>query len=224
MKLHLLPCLLFITIAFSSCKDTSVKTAMKKFPGFTKQQMEQMLWTKEQYCIPFDLDTAEQAKLKKSTNGKCAIPLPTWLPEGFTVEDIDANLGKNLSSDSLAVTILYSKKLANGKKQAFIIETRFEFGDLPYSDPIFITSALGNICLFYEPVDDSIYTDPEGWGKKIKNCAITDLIECDSAAYPKYVYMSIDEFLAQDNIVSKDNFEMIPFEDTKKIIASMQKL
>jgi hypothetical protein len=225
------PCALLLLLALECCvcscqtentaTNASAETAMKKFPGFTKPQMQQMLAAKEQNCIPADMDAGE---LATTTGGKCAIPLPTWLPDGFVVERINARLGKNLKVDSMAMSIVYSKKTDGGKKQTFMIEARFEFGDMLYSEQTFVTSALGKVYLYYEPIDDTLGSDSTRWGKKILNFVMSDYIVCDSAEYPKYVYMSMGDLLEENGIVIKNNFEMIPLEETKMIIASLQKL
>ena len=231
MKLHSLCLLLFITIACLACtgeakksgdSDTA-KEVLLRFPGFNKQQIEQLLLAKEQYCISSALDSIERSALEKATKGKCSIALPTWVPSGFTVESMKLKLGMEIHPDSLAVSILYTRKTANGKKQAFIIEAGFEFGDLPYGDPFIVNAPVGKINLYYEPVDDSISADKDSWGKKTKDYVITDWFKCDTTGYPKYMYMSIEQSLVHEHIVDEGAFEMISLEETKKIIGSIEK-
>lgn len=186
--------------------------------------MEQLLWAKEQYCIATGFGINDSIKLEKRTQGKSWIPLPTWLPEGFKVERVLTKLGRNMDIDSIALNIIYTRKMQNGKKQAFIIEARFEFGDIMYTDFQVINSAVGKIRLYHEPINDSITGEETEWGKKTKNFAITNYIERSTDDYPKYIYMCYDEFFVRDGIIETNSFEMISFDETKKILASLQKL
>ena len=163
LKLLLVLYVIVITVVYCVCTGSTVSnnnsgivdTSLHRFPGFNKEQMEQLLLAKEQYCIPSNLDSSEKATLEKSTKGKCCIPLPTWLPQGFAVRSVKVQIGKNVDPDSMQLSIVYSKKAVSGKIQVFVIEAGFEFGDIPYSDPYIINSSAGKINLFYEPVEDS---------------------------------------------------------------------
>ena len=227
MKTRLFICIVLAITTCCGCgngNSAAISDALHKFPGINRGQMEQLLWAKDQYCIPSDMDPKEKLQLEKSTNGKCGIPLPTWLPEGFAVEEVNTNLGKGINSDNMELSLIYSRKMNNGKTQMFIIDAGFEFGDLPYRDPIVVTSSVGQINLFYEPVDDSITEDSTQWGKKTKDYAITDWFNADVAGFPKYEFVSAGDVFADDSLIDRGKFEMISQEEAKKILASMKKL
>jgi len=113
--------------------------------------------------------SAAQLKQLQAAKRVTALPLPTWIPSGFTLEKVDAKLGTRTKIEDRYLAIVYSKKLANGKKQRFGFEAGFDgIGDLMYDGAKTIPSAFGKIYLLYEP------NDPDEAGKKLKNYVMTE--------------------------------------------------
>lgn len=210
--------------AGSADSAAQVSRAMKRFPGFEAKQLWHLLKSKEMNCVPSDLDPKERAELLRATQGRCAIPLPTWLPEGFRAVYVNARLGEGTNSNNMALNITYIKKLPDGKKQVFTLEALFEFGDIPYTRPKKVATHFGPVDLYYEPVDDSISADKNNWGKKTPNYVITDLFCASKACYPRYAYSSIAEEYVRMHMLTTKDFVMITEAETKKILASMELL
>jgi hypothetical protein len=186
----LLGIMLFATSLNAQSKRSglSVDEAMKKFPGFTTQQMQQLFKAKKYYPIP----------------------LPTWIPAGFKVEEILTLVGPKIKQEDKVLNITYSKKIANGKKQAFTIEAGIDgIGDLPYEHTHIVKTALEEVYLCYEPIDDAGV-------KPIKKYVRTQWFDCDGTAY---AYGSVGGMPR-----SPAGQVMISIADTKKIIGSLQKL
>lgn len=96
-------------------------------------------------------------------NTKIALPLPTWVPEGYTVTHIVTKTGRQVKIENKVLTITYGKKLLNGKKEEFKIDAGFEgLGDLPYEGSTMVKSKVATIYLYYEPYEE------DGDNKKIK--------------------------------------------------------
>ena len=136
-----------LTAAVSAqVSNASIAAWMKRFPGVSRAHMEQLLTAKTQF----------------------AIPLPTWVPAGFSIERIKSRIGRRVSLEDREFVIIYSRKLANGRFQRFSIEAGFDgLGGLPYDLTKQIVSPVGKIDLMYEP------PDPDGGGK-LKNFAMTE--------------------------------------------------
>jgi outer membrane lipoprotein-sorting protein len=148
-KIFLLSVLLFSFAVAGSAQATAakVKAAMKKFPGVSKTQMEQMITAKK----------------------VMQIALPTWLPAGFKIEEIKSRLDRGVAIEDREFVIIYSRTLANGKAQRFALEAGFDgLGDLMYDGARILTTPLGKIYLLYEP------KDPDDGGEKIKNYVMTE--------------------------------------------------
>lgn len=145
--------LLFIVIVaacsvtlFAQSSDAKITAGIKKFPGISRADMEQLI--------------AAKAVL--------AIPLPTWLPSGFALERIQSRIGRRVSLDDREFIIIYSRKLDGGKFQRFALEAGFEgLGGLPYDPTMSFASPVGQIELMYEP-------EEPGGGAKITNYSMTE--------------------------------------------------
>lgn len=125
---------LFVAITFSAISQTKII-----FPGITETQKQQLLHT------------------------KIAIPLPTWIPDGFAVSKIVTKTGKALKLEDKIYTVTYEKKISSANSLKFSIDAGFEgLGDLPYEDGEAIKSNVGTIYLYYEPYEEDMN------GKKVK--------------------------------------------------------
>ncbi|MCD6010712.1 MAG: hypothetical protein K0Q79_574 [Flavipsychrobacter sp.] len=154
-------------------------------------------------------DTTSMQKLV-AIKKKYGIPLPTWIPDGFKVEKVSVKVNGKFDPMDQGIAITYSKKLPDGKKQSFIFEGAIDgIGDLLYQHTHIIKSALGEIELCYEPKD-------EDNSKTLKNYVRTQWFDCNGTAW---AYSSCK------GIGSKSgNTTMIPIDETKKILASLQQL
>lgn len=126
------------------------------FPGLSESQKQQLLST------------------------KIAIPLPSWVPDGYTVTHIVSKTGRQVKIENKVLTITYGKKLANGQSQEFKIDAGFDgLGDLPYEGSTTINSKAGIIYLYYEPNDEGAE------GKKIKQYGLimTEWFEIKKLAF-----------------------------------------
>ncbi len=124
-----------------------VQAAMKKFPGVSTGQMQQIVAAKR----------------------VMSIALPTWLPAGFKVEEIKARIGRAVALEDREFIIVYSRTLQNGDTQRFALEAGFDgLGGLPYDVTKTLRSPIGEIDLMYEPKD----LDDDG--KKLENYVYTE--------------------------------------------------
>ena len=97
------------------------------FPGLSEKQKQQLL------------------------NTRIAIPLPTWIPDGFAVTNIVTKTGKSIKLEDKVYTVTYAKKLPNVNSIKFSVEAGFDgLGDLPYEGSETIKSKVGDIYLYYE--------------------------------------------------------------------------
>ncbi len=166
---------------------TALEIALKRFPGFDTAQMRLLLIAHKHYCIP----------------------LPTWLPEGFSVEKVVTRIGKTVKQENKELYITYSKQLSNGKKQSFTIEAGIDgIGDLLYQTTHTIKSQPDLIGLCYEPRDET-------GTKTLKRYVRSQWFDCNGTAY---AYGSCLGASGRSGY-----FVMISLADTKKILASLQK-
>lgn len=164
----------------------AAKASVVRFPGVTEFQMGLL------------------REAKKIT----AIPLPTWVPEGFKVADVKVRLGSEVEIQDRVLTIIYSKKLASGKVQRFALEAGFDgLGGLPYDATKVISSGVGQIYLMYEPNNED---------GKIRNYVMTEWFKVGETEF-HYNGMYGDK--AED-----ESLTMISLADTEKILKSLQRL
>lgn len=152
------------------------------------------------------------AQLKTLQTIKRTIPiaLPTWLPSGFTLENIQSNLSRGAKEYDKEFTLIYRRSSADGKFQQFALSAGFEgLGDLLYDETSIIKSPIGTIYLLYEPID------PED-GKIIEKYVMTQWFRVGSLDY-HYVGMYGYEEGNEDHL-------MIPLADTERILRSLQRL
>ncbi|HMO80319.1 MAG TPA: hypothetical protein PKD24_05975 [Pyrinomonadaceae bacterium] len=151
-----------------------------------------------------------QLKTLQSMNRTIPIPLPTWLPTGFTLEKIQSRLGRGVKVYDREFTLIFRRSLADGKFQQFALSAGFEgLGDLLYDETSIIKSPIGTIYLLYEPID------PED-GKRIEKYVMTQWFRVGSLDY-HYVGMYGYEEGNEDHL-------MIPLADTERILRSLQRL
>lgn len=178
-------CIAFLVTAFSVF---TYAQGSRQFPGLSAMHVEMLTATKK--ITP--------------------VPLPTWLPAGFKVENVKLKLGSSVAIEDQELIVIYSRKLADGKTQRFSIEAGFEgIGDLPYDTTSSVKSAVGPIDIAYEP------PDLDGGGKKLKDFAMTQWFTVGKTAF-HYDGMYGAESGAK-------NLAMIPLADTRKILQSLQK-
>lgn len=159
-----------------------------RFPGVSARQLQQ-------------LNTA-----KRST----PLPLPTWVPAGFTIEKIEMKLGPRVRIENKVLVIVYSRRLPNGKAQRFAFEAGFEgLGDLPYDTTSSVRSAIGPIDIAYEPPDLD-----EG-GKKVKNFVMTQWFNVGKTPF------HYDGMYGAET--ENRSLAMISLADTRKILGSLQR-
>ena len=136
------------------------------------------------------------------------VALPTWLPAGFTLEEVHARLGSDLEIYERELILIYSRPMPNGKVQRFALEAGFDgIGDLPYDETKIIRSSIGDIYLVYEPFD------PENQKEKIRDFVMTQWFDVGNVAY---------HYDGMFGIESTKNLEMISIADTEKILASLR--
>lgn len=139
-----------------------------------------------------------------------AIPLPTWLPNGFKLEKVDVHLGSKVPIEKKRLTIIYSRRLSDGKTQRFALDAGFEgLGDLPYDTTKSVRSAIGQIDIAYEP------PDLDGNGTKTENFVMTQWFTVGKTAF-HYDGM----YGAKPN---EKRLTMISLADTVKILASLKR-
>jgi hypothetical protein len=138
------------------------------------------------------------------------IPLPTWLPAGFTAEKVTAKLGAMVPLEDKQLIIVYSKKLPGGKVQRFSLEAGFDgLGGLPYNVTKVVPSAVGKIDLMYEP------NDPDDEKKKIDRFSMTEWFKVGKTDF---------HFDGMYGIYENDKgLTMLSLADTEKILRSLRR-
>ncbi|HEX6280285.1 MAG TPA: hypothetical protein VFZ49_09775 [Pyrinomonadaceae bacterium] len=164
-KLFAVTFLLSGLVSIASAQQASkaaVQAGLKKFPGVSATQMEQLIAAKRVMTLA----------------------LPTWLPTGFKVENIKSRLGRAVALEDREFFVIYSRTLPNGKTQRFALEAGFEgLGGLPYDNPKSLRSAVGQIDLYYEPKD----LDDDG--KVLKNYVYTEWFKVGNRTDWHYIGM-----------------------------------
>lgn len=179
----------FILLALSLCVAHAFgQTGEDRFPGLSPAHLKQL------------------REAKRSVQ----FPLPTWLPAGFKAEKVEMKLGPRVPIDEKVLTVIYSKKLPNGKVQRFAIEAGFDgLGGLPYDVTNAISSPVGKIDLMYEPKD----LDNEA--AKLKNFAMTEWFRVGRTDFHyDGMYGSRED---------DPNNAMLPLADTLKILRSLKR-
>jgi hypothetical protein len=181
--------LLGLSITLSAQPSTAeVRAAMAKFPGVSEMHMTMLL------------------EAKKVT----PLPLPTWIPEGFRVEDVKLRLGSQVEIQDKVLMVVYSKKLPDGGVQRFALEAGFDgLGDLMYEPTKIIRSGIGEIILIYEPKDDD--------GMVQNEYVMTEWFRVGKTDFH---YIGMYGF----NEEGDKSARMISMDDTVKILTSLKRL
>jgi hypothetical protein len=160
------------------------------FPGITDAQKQQLL------------------------NTKIPVPLPTWIPEGYTVTNIITKTGRAIKIQNKVLSITYSKKITGGKPMEFRIEAGFDgIGDLMYEGET-VKSKVGNITLCYEPYEE------DGEGKKIKQYGF---IQTEWFDIKNLAFCVIFGMHSENEKINRTR-PKISKADAKKVLQSMQVL
>ena len=179
-----------LAYCFVICAALSVVASAQdvRFPGVSSVQMQQL----------------------RTAKRWTALPLPTWIPEGFKIEKITMNLGAKVAIQYRLLEIVYSRRLPNGKTQRFAIEAGFEgIGDLPYESTSSVRSGVGQIDIAYEP------PDLDGGGTKTRDYVVTHWFDVGKIPF------HYDGMYGNES--EKKRLAMISLADTRKILSSLQR-
>lgn len=155
-----------------------------------------------------------EGQKQKLLSTKIPVPLPTWIPAGFSVTNMVTNTGKSVKIEDKVLSVTYGKKSANGRLLKFKIDAGFDgLGDLPYEGGEPVKSKVGNIWLYYEPIEE---VDD---GRKVKYVGFiqTEWFEVRGLAFHVSFIQSNDDDLNK-------RLPKISKADVKKILQSMQVL
>lgn len=160
------------------------------FPGLSEKQKQQLL------------------------NTKIPMPLPTWIPEGYSIVDVVTKTGRSIKIENKVLTITYGKTGGGKNSPQFTIDAGFDgIGSMDYEGET-IKSKVGNITLYYEPYED------EGDNKKVKQWGLiqTEWFDIKNLAF-------LVNFSSQStNEKANKTKPKISKADAKKILQSMQVL
>ena len=178
-------CLSFAASAQSSA--ATIKAAKARFPGVSDMQMTMLL------------------EAKRIT----ALPLPTWIPVGFRVEDVKIRLGSTVEIQDCVLTVVYSNRMTDGGVQRFAIEAGFDgLGDLMYEPTKTLKTGFGELTLIYEPKDED--------GNVEKGYVMTEWFKVGRTDFHYIGMYGFDE--------GAQSARMISLDDTMKILNSLKRL
>ena len=150
------------------------------------------------------------------------IPLPTWLPAGFSVETFEIKTGENTSDQEKILSIHYNKKINDSTWQSFMVEANFEKYHPPLGNhPEIVQSSFGEIKFYYQPVETNVVNKKE-------DLISTDWFNVNNISF--YVFSIVSsgkEFqVVGDEDESENKYRYVPVskEDFKKILQSLQVL
>lgn len=181
-------CLTLVLLSASFASSQS-EAAGSRFPGLSPDQLKKL----------------ESAK--KFT----AIPLPTWLPAGFKAEKVLVKLGPRVPLEDKQLVVIYSKRLANGKKHQISIEGGFDgMGGLPYEVTKIVSTPVGKIDLMYQPEDEG------GDGNKLNRFSMSEWFTVGKTAF---------HFNGMHGTDPEDDpaIAMISLADTERILRSLRR-
>jgi len=149
------------------------------------------------------------------------IPLPTWLPAGFSLDTFETKAGKNIRVQDKILYIQYTKKLNDSTWQSVMVEAGFDgIGSLSY-DRETVQSPLGKIEFYYQP-----YEEIDGKKEKQEDLISTEWFEVNNIPFHLLNVITIgNEFeILGDDDESEEKYNYIPLgkDDFKKIIQSLQ--
>jgi hypothetical protein len=165
----------------------SIKAAKARFPGVSDIHMTMLL------------------EAKRITS----IPLPSWIPAGFKVEDVKIRLGSTVEIQDRVLTVIYSNKMTDGGVQRFALEAGFDgLGDLMYEPTKTLKTGVGPVILIYEPKDED--------GNIEKGYVMTEWFKVGRTDYHYIGSYGFDEGDKSERMISMD--------DTVKILNSLKRL
>ena len=149
------------------------------------------------------------------------IPLPTWLPAGFSLDTFEIRAGKNIQVQDKVLYVQYTKKLNDSTWQSVMIEAGFDgIGSLSY-DRETIQSPLGKIEFYYQPFEKI-----DGKKEKKEDLISTEWFEVNTLPFHLLNVITVgNEFeILGDDDESEEKYNYIPLskDDFKKIIQSLQ--
>ncbi len=173
--------------ALAQPSDASVKAAKARFPGISEIHMTMLLEAKK----------------------VSALPLPTWIPAGFRVEDVKLRLGSKVEIQDRVLTVVYANKMTDGGVQRFALEAGFDgLGDLMYEPTKTLKTGVGEVILVYEPKDED--------GNIEKGYAMTEWFKVGRTDFH---YIGMYGFAENDK-----SARAISMDDTVKIVTSLKRL
>lgn len=174
-------------VASAQPPATAIKAAKARFPGVSDMHMMMLL------------------EAKRVTS----LPLPTWIPAGFTVEDVKLRLGSSVAIQDRVLTVIYSNKMTDGGVQRFALEAGFDgLGDLMYEPTKTLKTGVGPVILIYEPKDED--------GNIEKGYVMTEWFKVGRTDYHYIGNYGFDE--------GDKSARMISMDDTVKILTSLKRL
>lgn len=151
------------------------------------------------------------------------IPLPTWLPDGFTLDTFEVKTNKAIPVEDKILYVQYSKKINDSTWQSVMVEAGFDgLGSLWYARESVI-SAVGKIEMYYQPYEET----GNGKKEKIEDLVSTEWFEVNKTAFHVISIVTLpggefetvgDEYEAE----SKYNYIPVSKEDFKRILQSLQ--
>ncbi len=155
------------------------------------------------------------------------IPLPAWLPEGFSLDTIIiSNIGEKDNGEDRALFIQYSKQLKNGTWQSFYVDAGFDgLGSLWYKgEPV--QSPVGKMIMYYQPMEET-----EPGEKPVQATALigTEWFTVHGHEFHVFCIVTDEIDRSEDEMeeehedeVDKRIFVPIPKNEFKKILQSLQ--
>ena len=161
---------------------------------------------------------------KKMLGSGLKIPLPTWLPAGFTLDTFEIKTGKNVPAQEKILLIQYIKKINDSTWQSFIVEAGFDgLGSLWYDNET-IESPVGKIQYYYQPVDKEAKPKNGNFPKQ-EDLVMSEWFTVDKTDFHiQCIITSGGEYEIlpdQDEADDKYKYVAIPKDDFKKILQSL---
>jgi len=151
------------------------------------------------------------------------IPLPTWLPDGFTLDTLEIKINKAIPVQDKILYVQYTKKINDSTWQSIMVEAGFDgLGSMDYKSES-VSSVVGKIEMYYQP-----YEETDGDKKeKLEDVVSTEWFNVNKTAFHVFsiVTMPGGEFEAvgdEDEEENKYHYKPVSKDDFKKILQSLQ--
>ncbi len=177
-----------------------IAASAQKFPGLNDAQKKQLL----------------------ATGFK--IPLPTWLPSGFTLDTIFiSNIDKKDNGEDRVLFIQYSKQLNDSTWQSFYVDAGFDgLGSLWYKGET-VHSPVGKIIMYYQPEEE---TEEGEEAEKAVDLIGTEWFTVAGYEFHVFCIVSIeyedDDMPEEHDDIDPRKFIPVSKNDFKKILQSLQ--